>query len=296
MPASRSRFPLAARIALAAAALVVFGAACGGSADGEDEGGNQVDYGGSGAAAAPDRLEEEAGAGTGAYSATGGSAIPSVGASIIKTADLRLEVEAGDFEQAIDQVESVAPRYGGFVLSTSLDDTSTKRGTVVIRVPSEDFERAVGDVKDTGELLGEEIAGQDVSQEFIDLEARIRNLEAQETVFLDLMDRATTIGETITVQNQLSGLQLDIERLQGRLNFLRDRTALGTISVSLAEAGAPAPGEPNVFASAWNQSLDILEGIGATLIVVVVGFAFPLGLLALIGVFVFRQVKPRLTP
>ena len=294
MRAERSRSVLVARVAFAAAAVVVFGAACGG----DDAGDAGVEYGGSADSAGMAEPAAEAGDATGGAGAleSGGSAVPSVGASIIKTADLRLEVETGDFEQAIDQVESVAPRYGGFVLSTSLDDTSTKRGTIVIRVPSQDFERALGDVKDAGEVLGEEIAGQDVSQEFIDLEARIRNLEAQEAVFLDLMDRATTIGETITVQNQLSGLQLDIERLQGRLNYLRDRTALGTISVSLEEAGAPAPSEPNIFANAWNDSLDILQGIGAALIVAVVGFLFPLGLVALIGVFVFRQVKPRLTP
>ncbi len=226
----------------------------------------------------------------------GGTAVPSVGASIIKTADLRLETSRGDFSQAVQEVESAAPRYGGFVFSTSLDDTSTNSGTIVLRVPSEDFEHALRDVKDAGELLGENIAGKDVSQEFIDLEARINNLQAQESAFLDLMDRATTLTQTIRVQNQLSSLQLDIEQLQGRLNFLEDRTSFGTISVSLVEEGAPVPSEPNTFQVAWERAVETLEGVGAALIFVVVAIIFPLGLIALVGLVIFRQVKPRLSP
>lgn len=227
--------------------------------------------------------------------AMGGTAIPSIGASVIKTADLRLEAPRGDFSQAVQAVENAAPRYGGFVLSTSLEDTSKNRGTIVIRVPSEDFESALRDVKDAGELLGENIAGKDVSQEFIDLEARINNLQAQEAVFLSLMDRATNITQTIRIQNELSGLQLGIEQLQGRLNFLRDRTALGTISVSLVEAGTPAPGEQNTFEAAWARAVDLLEGLGAALIFLMVAIVFPLLLLGLIGLVIFRQLKPRLT-
>lgn len=278
--------------------VALVSAACGG----DDEGGD------SGVAA--EIAEREAGGADG-YSApraggggggdesqaltTGASAVPSLGDSVVKTADLRLEVPGGEFSDAVQQIESVAPRYGGFVLSTSLDDARSKRGTIVLRVPSEDFERAVRDIKGTGEVLGEEISGRDVSQEFIDLEARITHLEAQEAVFLDLMDRATSIGETITVQNQLSGLQLDIERLQGRLNYLEDRTALGTITISVTEEGAPTPSEPNVFSTAWHDAIDILKGIGAALIIILIGVALPVGVLTAIVVFLFRQLKPRLT-
>ena len=284
----RARLARATLYGLVIAPLALAGAACGGSG-----GDDAMEAGGQGAEV-PIGSAAEAGQGS-AEVATGGTGVPSIGDSVVKDAELRLEVPTGDFDDAVQQIEAVAPRYGGFVLSTSLDDAAAKRGRIVLRVPSEDFERAVGDLKDVGDVLGEEISGRDVSQEFIDLEARIRHLQAQEAVFLDLMDSATSISQTITVQNQLSGLQLDIERLQGRLNFLEDRTALGTISIEVSEKGAPAPSDPNVFASAWNRAVDVLEGIGATLILVVVGFVLPLGVLTLIGVFIFRQLKPRLT-
>lgn len=283
-----------AGIVLGVVAIALLGSACGG----DDE-----EMAGAGGAGSDMALTREAPAGVSggdqSYDAQpmemGGTAIPSVGASVIKTADIRLEAARGDFSEALAEVESAAPRYGGFVLSTSLEDASTHRGTIVLRVPSEDFEQALRDVKGAGELLGENIAGKDVSQEFIDLEARINNLQAQEAVFLDLMNRATTITQTIRVQNQLSGLQLDIEQLQGRLNYLQDRTSLGTISVSLVESGAPVPGAANTFERAWERAVDTLEAIGAGVIFLIVAIVFPLSLIGALLLVIFRQLKPRLT-
>lgn len=266
--------------------------ACGGDDEGEsDAAGAGVSYGAEGGGGSGELAEDESG---GVRTMEfGGSAAPTVSQSIIKTADIRLEARHGDFTQAIQEIESAAPRYGGFVFSTSLDDASTKSGRIVLRVPAEDFESALRDVKDAGELLGENIAGKDVSQEFIDLEARINNLQAQEAVFLDLMDRATTITQTVRMQNQLSSLQLDIEQLQGRLNFLEDRTALGTISVSVIEEGAPVPGKPNTFELAFDKAVDVLEGLGAALIFLVIAVLIPMAFLGLIVLAIMRQIRLR---
>ena len=255
---------------------------------GEDGGGggDTVD-----AAVAPRGLAKRASEGT--ELGGGGSAIPSLGTAVIKTADLRIEVPSDGLRAAVQRVEQIAPRYGGYVHSTTINDAHDSEGVVVIRVPSEDFEVALRDTKSVGKVLGENVSGEDVSQEFVDLDARIRNLEAQESVLLDLMSRATTIADTITVQNNLSGLQLEIERLRGRLNFLEDRTSMGTISVAVVEAGAPAPKVANAFTRAWDQALNILEGLGAGLIVAVIGFVLPLGLVALLALLIYRVLRPR---
>lgn len=223
------------------------------------------------------------------------SAVPSIGASVIKTADVRVEVPGEDLDESIQKVEQTADRYGGFVLSTSVDNSQSAGGVVVIRIPSEDFELALRDVKGVGEVTGENVSGKDVSQEFIDLEARIRNLEVQEAVLLQLMEKATTIAETINVQNNLSGVQLEIERLRGRLNFLEDRTSLGTISVAIVDAGAPLPREANVFSQAWDTAVEILEGIGAGAIILAIGVLLPLSIVAAIGFLIFKAVRPLLS-
>ena len=295
----RSRWT-AARGGLIALTLVALVAgACGGDDEADGGGEAAIQYGGGGGDESAETVGGSGDAGGGvdsaAFEESGGSGVPSVGESVIKTADLRIEVERDGLRSAVQRVEQTAPRYGGFVLSTVVEDSLSAEGVVVIRVPSEDFEVALRDVKAVGDVQGENVSGKDASQEFVDLDARIRNLEAQEAVLLDLMDKATTISGTINVQNNLSGIQLDIERLRGRLNFLEDRTSLGTISVALTEKGAPEPTAASAWSRAWTQAGDILEGLGAGSIIVVVGFILPFGVLFLIGFLIFKAVRPRFT-
>jgi Domain of unknown function (DUF4349) len=219
--------------------------------------------------------------------------LPSIGAAVIKTGTVTVEVDHDAFTESVQDVVSVAGRYGGFVLSTSLDQKDNRSGTLVIRVPAPNFERALADIKDLGDVEGQSISGQDVSQEFVDLESRLRNLRAQEAVLLELMDRSTTIADTIRVQGELQGVQLSIEEIKGRLNYLDDQTRFGTLSVSLAEAGA-VPDRASTLEKAWARSLELALGVASALIVGA-GILIPVGLIALVLVLVFRQVKPRFT-
>ncbi|MGH2686912.1 MAG: DUF4349 domain-containing protein, partial [Actinomycetota bacterium] len=124
----------------------------------------------------------------------------------------------------------------------------------------------------------------DVGQEFVDLEARLRNLEAQEAVLLRLFDEAGSVADTIRIQHELSGVQLDIEQIEGRIRYLRDQTALSTITVGLTEVGAA---EASPLGTAWRRAG---EAIVATLAVIVVGLGYLLPLV-LIGGLAFLAVR-----
>ena len=294
---TRTRIRVRSPRRLAAAALLLVAAglgACGGDSD-EDAGGSAVMEKAADGGGGDEMLRESAGAAGGGQGLDlAGSAAPSVSDSVIKDARLEVRVPSGNFEEAVQRAESIAAQYGGFVFSTSVADTDAKRGTVVIRVPSSDFERALSDLKDEGTLKSQDVTGRDVSEEFIDLQARIGNLEAQEAVILRLMKRATTVSQTIRIQSELSGIQLEIERLKGRLRFLEDRTSFGTISVTFVEAGAPAPEAAGMLDKAWDQAVDVMLGVIAALIVSL-GFVVPLGVLGGIVYLIVRQVrKPRL--
>lgn len=291
-----ARAPVAlARVAAILLVAAAGFAACGGHDDDGDaalEGvqGGTADLGVRAPAAAPRHAE---GANESqAFAAT--SAVPSVGPEIVKTAHIELEIGKNELERAVDAIEATAARYGGFIHSTSVDDAEAGTGTVVLRIPSEEFDTALSDIKSEGEIKAETISGRDVSQEFIDLEARLRNFEAQESVLLRLMDEATTISETIRVQNELSGVQVQIEQLTGRLRFLEDRTSLGTITVGITESGAPTPNAPNALERAWEQALDVALSILSGLIVGL-GALIPIGLLAGVALLVYRQLRPRPT-
>lgn len=222
------------------------------------------------------------------------AALPTTSASIIKTATMEIGVPKGDLPDALQEAVSVAGRYGGFVLSTALEKEGSEGGTLTLRVPSIRFERALTDLEDLGEVERRNISGEDVSQQFIDLEARLRNWRAQEAVLLDLMERATTIGETIRVQNELTGIQLEIERIRGRLRYLDDQTSFGTITARFVPAGISPAAKPNAIERAWEQALDGALAVVSGAIVVG-GTALPVLLLAALGLLIFRQLRPRVS-
>ena len=89
-------------------------------------------------------------------------------------------------------------------------------------------------------VTAESVTGQDVSQQFVDLQARLVNLEAQEKVLLRLMDRAETISESIRVENYLQQVEFQIEDVQGRMLYLQNRTSMSTITRGAARGGQEA--------------------------------------------------------
>ena len=227
----------------------------------------------------------------GANRATG---LPDIGPRVIKTATVGLEVKEDNLQETLQTATSAAEKYGGFVVSTSVsDDDEHPTGAIVVRVPASRFGDALADLEGLGKVTGETVSGQDVSQEYIDLDARLRNYMAQEVVLLRLMERATSVLDTIRVQNELQRVQLEVERLRGRLNYLDDQTAMSTIELRIAEEGAiVAP--PGEFEKAWQRAQDGLVAVIAG-IISSLGVIVPIGLLALIVVFVVGRLRPRAT-
>jgi hypothetical protein len=238
---------------------------------------------------------EEAGSGGSGGGVAGGLPAPEIGPKVIKTADVEIEVARDEIEAAVRDSISTAGRFGGFVISTSLESEGAGTATVVVRVPAESFERALTALEELGEVDGEHITGQDVGQQFVDLEARLRNLQAQETVLLRLMNESRSVSDTIRVQRELGGVQLEIERLTGRLNYLEDQTEMSTISISFVEVGA-APGEAKLgmLQRAWERALDLsLKVVSA--VIVGTGFIVPIGLLLAVAYLLLRALRPRLS-
>ena len=217
-----------------------------------------------------------------------------LGLSVIKTATVDLEVGDGDLQETLQNATTTAEKYGGFVVSTTVREAREHPGgTVVLRIPAARFADALSDLESMGKVRSESVSGQDVSQEFIDLQARLRNYVAQETVLLKLMDEAQNVVDTIRVQNELQRTQLEIERLRGRITFLDDQTSMSTIELRVAEEGAVAD-PPGEFQKAWERAKDGLVAVIASLISSL-GVVVPLALLALLVVFVVSKLRPRVT-
>lgn len=158
---------------------------------------------------------------------------------IIQSADYQVEVAQGEFNDKYSQISAIAAKYGGYVVSgdTRSSGDELKRGSITIRVASgnDNFTKAQADLEGLGNVTSKKVSGQDVTEEYVDLQSRLRNAEAQETQMLELMKRAQTIEEILTVQSRLAEIQSQIEQIKGRMKYTESRTDFATITVDLRE-------------------------------------------------------------
>ncbi|HEY7755202.1 MAG TPA: DUF4349 domain-containing protein [Actinomycetota bacterium] len=220
--------------------------------------------------------------------------LPEIGPAVIRTGQIAIEVDEGGFAAAFDTASLVAGKYGGYVQSSSMSGTDVRSGDLLLRVPADRFDEAMSDLRELGEVERQAVSGQDVSAEFVDLEARLQTWEAQELVLLDLMAQATTIEETIRVQGELQDVRFRIEQIEGQLRVLRDQTAYSTIQLSLRETGAPAAtagsGTRPSLAEAWERAVDGFLGVWFA-VVVGLGYLIPLAAIGAIAWLGYRRLS-----
>jgi len=225
------------------------------------------------------------------------SAVPQVGPQVVKTASLRLGLANGSFEDKVGEAHAVADSFGGFVVESFASQGSGKRiaeGSLVFRVPAESYDSALSRLRELGRVESLEESGQDVSKEFVDLNARIRQLRAVEAQLLELLQRADDVPAALAVQNQLSQVQLDLEQARGRLQYLDNRVAFATISMSMHELSVVAPQDGGFrIVDAWaTAGSAFLTVVGWLFIGIAV--AAPVLILLGLGILVGREVRRRL--
>ena len=227
--------------------------------------------------------------------------LPALGQAVVKNGDISVEVRKGTFAQAFDEASLVAGKYGGYVESSSMAGAEARSGSLIVRIPSDRFDAAMSDLRALGTVTGESISGQVVTQDFIDLEARLRTWETQEAVLLGLMEDADSVDTTLRIQRELQDVQFRIEQIKGELRVLEDRTALATIHLSMVETGVPIALEQEPsdtrpsLAEAWQKALDGFLGV-AYATVVGLGYLVPITVLGLVAWFGYRRVSRRVQP
>jgi len=221
------------------------------------------------------------------------SGVPEIGPQVVQTSSVRLSMQRGRFDETVDEARSIAAGLGGFVVSSSASQGSTQRlvrGTLVLRIPARNYAEAMKSLAALGRVESRRENGQDVSQEYVDLRARIRQLQAVESQLLELLDRANTVGAALAVQQQLSQVQLDLEQARGRLQYLDDQVAFSTISLDLHERVLPVPtsrGDHFGILDAWSKAASgFLAVLGWTFIVLAT--AAPLVLILAFTLFLAR--------
>ncbi|MEK7620272.1 MAG: DUF4349 domain-containing protein [Patescibacteria group bacterium] len=155
---------------------------------------------------------------------------------IIKTGSLDLVVDKA--EQSLSDVESIATEKGGYVETSTLQEheDGTKSGYVTIRVPADQYDITMASVKELAVVVERETSSaEDVTEQYIDLAARLKNAQAQETRYVEILDVAKTVEEILQIESALGNIRGYIESLQGQLNYLDSLTGFSTITISLSE-------------------------------------------------------------
>jgi hypothetical protein len=225
---------------------------------------------------------------------------PLLGPPVIRQAQLSITVGSGLFDTKLQSVRTLVESEGGYIAGTdaqaspdnqSQSDGQIRTGVVSFMVPAAHFDDTIDQLAHVGKVERVHITGTDVSTQYVDLNARLANAEAQLAAMRALLARAQDINDIIAVQNQIGQITAQIEQLKGQIKYLDDNTSYSTVTVTLIEAGAPpaaAPSDNWGFATALNQAAHnfvttidyFLTGLGA---------AGPFLVLLLVGFLVWRR-------
>jgi hypothetical protein len=229
------------------------------------------------------------GAGTSQSLATSGTTLQGVGigdlSKIERDGSITLQIANGTFNTKMAAVIQVASDMGGSVLSSTT--SGEKSGTFTLRIPARNFENAMARLRVQGTVISSQEAGKDVTSQYVDLNAHMRILFGRRAVILKLMSRATTISDTLALQNQYDNTQLQIDQYQGQLNLIRNQVAESTITVDLSEKDSPkaaaaavvsTPSFGRSFRLAWQGFLRV---VGA--VVIGLGYLIPIAVLGAIA-------------
>ena len=157
---------------------------------------------------------------------------------IVSTASLSLVVS--DLGDALSRIETMAGRLGGVVGSSSRRED--RAASISIRVPAEQFTMAMDELRDLAERVEDEnTQSRDVTEEYVDLESRLRNLEAGEKQLLDFMEKAEKLEDVVNVFRELSSVRERIEVTWGRMQYLERTSAMSLINVNLRPVSSPEP-------------------------------------------------------
>jgi hypothetical protein len=213
---------------------------------------------------------------------------------VIRTAQLTVEVQ--DMESALTHARAIASQAGGFVSASNThlqrdDDQDRMVADLTLQVRSDSADSAMSDLRALGKVSSETSGSQDVTDEYVDLDSNLRNLQASETAILKLMDKATQISDVLSLQRELTNVRGQIERIQGRKTYLERRTDMATITLSLRLPPATPSTVTGVAwdpvataARGWQASLAVLRGI-ANVVIVSAAFSWWLLPVAAVGAY-----------
>lgn len=246
--------------------------------------------------------------------AVGGGALPEQGttdgdgdaAMVIRTKTLRLEV--GSTSEAVDEIRNLTRTHEGTVSNMQIasgdewvyhyeeagGDGTALRGWVTVRVPSDSYEEFVAEVAKLGTIRFQSESSDDVTQEHVDMTARLENLRAQEARLREFFEAAKDVKDMLSIEQELNRVRGEIESLDAQVKYLERQAAMSTVSVELVEPRdiVTPSGESWGFVDAITTGIRGAAQVLTVTLTVIIATA-PIWALGLVAFFVVRAVIRR---
>ncbi|MFF2652191.1 DUF4349 domain-containing protein [Streptomyces sp. NPDC058045] len=303
---SGARPPRAGAWAAVVCAVVVTLAGCSGTGSGDRAqapargpaatAGDQA-TGAGGGAAASSAPGDAKGKGKGADKAGPSKGSTPAGLHIVRTAELSVRVK--DVAKALDAARTAVTDAGGLVSDEQTYAAGGgERSRLVLRVPQEHYQQVLDTLSGGGKLISRSVKAQDVTDQVVDVDSRVRSARASVARVRKLMDEASELSDVVSLEGELSSREAALESLLAQQASLKDRTSLATITLTLSErptahtktAAKDDPGFLDALSGGWHALLAVLRWL-ALVLGAVLPFLVPLALLVLLW---WRLIRPRL--
>lgn len=211
---------------------------------------------------------------------------------IISTAQLQLEVD--NIPSTVNKITNITLQQGGFISGSSVTGyEERKNGQVTVRVPQKNFYAAIEQIEVLGTVKSKDLHGQDVTEEYIDINARLGNFKKQEERLQEILKMANTVKDVLEIERELNRVRSEIESLTKKLNYYNESIEMSTITVDVDE---PAPffegwGITDALKQSVNRFFDSISGL-----IEFTGFILPIAVYLIVVIFIGIKVKRKVMP
>ena len=202
--------------------------------------------------------------------------------------------ESSDVNETKREINKLVSKYRGYIGNEHINKEYDRIShSLTVRIPSEHFDAFLEGISSvTKELEDKSIHVEDVTEEFIDIQARIKTKKAVEARYEELLSRANTIEEILKVENQIGSLRAEIESMEGRLRYLKNRVGLSTLNIDYYQKIEGNVDSPDSFGSKFKDAL--YKGWqGFELLVIGIAHLWIIIVLVFIGYFIYKLRKKR---
>jgi hypothetical protein len=200
-----------------------------------------------------------------------------------------VSLETSDIQGNLVKIRSLAEGYGGYVAGSARSEDWAE---ITIRVPKEKFRAAVEQIEIYGKVVDERTSSEDVTEQYIDLKARLQNLERQEKRLHEILEMAKAVDELLNVERELERVRGEIESLQGQINYLERNVAMSVITIHLSEP--PPPFTPPCMD--WKETFETaLRGLFIVIrgLIITVISLLPLTVIGVPAYYLYRRRSRR---